>query len=65
MMLLYCLYFIIFVTNNLYKKLIIYLRFLSNKKCFIAFVQDDNDVQYLLDNIPMSMHKVSCISFLI
>nr|XP_012140645.1 PREDICTED: transmembrane protein 131 [Megachile rotundata] len=22
-----------------------------------AFVQDDNDVQYLLDNIPMSMHK--------
>ncbi|XP_043267121.1 transmembrane protein 131 [Venturia canescens] len=22
-----------------------------------AFVQDDNDVQYLLDNIPISMHK--------
>ncbi|XP_078052683.1 transmembrane protein 131 [Augochlora pura] len=22
-----------------------------------AFVQDDNDVQYLLDNIPMSVHK--------
>lgn len=26
---------------------------------FIAFVQDDNDVQYLLDNMPISMHKVS------
>lgn len=24
-----------------------------------AFVQDDKDVQYLLDNIPISMHKVS------
>lgn len=26
---------------------------------FVAFVQDDNDVQYLLDNMPISMHKVS------
>lgn len=37
-----------------------FLALWNNIKFIAAFVQDDNDVQYLLDNIPMSMHKVSC-----
>lgn len=35
------------------------LRLKYTFRCFAAFVQDDNDVQYLLDNMPISMHKVS------
>jgi len=31
---------------------------------FVAFVQDDNDVQYLLDNMPISIHKVSHFALL-